>query len=258
MPLGQVDKTLDRAAFQQIADELRRAVQSGEYPLGTPLPSETQLMEHFGVARMTVRQALQVLKTEGLVIAEHGRGVFVRPRPPVRRLAADRFARAHREAGKSAFTVETEAESRQGSVDNLRVSTEQPRADVRRRLRLTGRERVVVRDRRYLSDGHPVETAISYLPARIANGTKIADIDTGPGGIYARLEELGHTLSHFTEEIEARMPTRAEAAALALPPGVPVFHLVRVAFDTDDQPVEVCDTVMASDAFVLAYDFPAL
>lgn len=258
MVLGRIDKSLDRSAFQQIADELRRAIGSGDFPPGDALPSEAQLMEHFGVARMTVRQALQVLKTEGLVVAEHGRGVFVRQRPPVRRLAADRFARANRKEGKAAFTAETEAESRVGSVDRLRVSIQPPPPDVRARLQLTGRDRVVTRDRRYLSDGRPVEIAVSYLPASIARGTKIAERDTGPGGIYARLEELGHELSHFTEEIDARMPTPEERAALALPPGVPVVHLLRVAYDTDDRPVEVCDTVMASDAFVLAYDFPAL
>lgn len=258
MTLGRIDKSLDRSAFQQIADELRRAIESGEFAPGSALPSEAQLMEHFGVARMTVRQALQVLKAEGLVVAEHGRGVFVRQRPPVRRLAADRFARANREQGKAAFTAETEAESRVGSVDRVKVSIEPPPAEIRARLQLTRRDRVVVRDRRYLSDGRPVETAVSYLPASIARGTKIAEPDTGPGGIYARLEELGHQLSHFTEEIDARMPTPQEITVLALPPGVPVIHLLRVAYDTDERPVEVCDTVMASDAFVLAYDFPAL
>lgn len=256
--LGRIDKSIDRPAFQQIADELRRAIHSGEFSPGDALPSEAQLMEHFGVARMTARQALQLLKVEGLIVSEHGRGVFVRQRPPVRRLAADRFARALRDQGKAAFTGETEAESRVGSVDRLKVSTAAPAPAIRTRLKLTGRDRVVVRDRRYLSDGHPVETAVSYIPADIARGTKIAEPDTGPGGIYARLEELGHQLSHFTEEIEARMPTSAEAAALALAPGVPVIHLVRVAYDVDDRPVEVCDTLMASDAFVLSYDFPAL
>lgn len=258
MPLGQIDKSRDRAAFQQIADELRQAIQSGEFAPGTMLPSEAQLMEHFGVARMTARQALQVLKAEGLVVAEHGRGVFVRQRPPVRRLAADRFARANRDQGKAAFTAETEGESRVGSVDRLNVSIEPPSPEIRSRLKLSARDRVVVRDRRYLADGRPVETAVSYIPASIARGTKIAEPDSGPGGIYARLEELGHELSHFTEEIDVRMPIPTEATALALTPGVPVIHLVRVAYDVTERPVEVCDTVMASDAFVLSYDFPAL
>jgi GntR family transcriptional regulator len=53
------------------------------------------------------------------------------------------------------------------------------------------------------------------------------------------------------------MPTPDEARVLALPPGVPVFRLVRTAFDADGRAVEVCDTIMASDAYLLAYDLPA-
>jgi len=258
LPLGQVDKASDRSAFHQIADQLRHAVQSGEYQPGSTVPSEAQLMEHFGVARMTVRQAVQVLKAEGVLVAEHGRGVFVREHPPVRRLAADRFARANREAGKAAFVAETASEARVGSVDRLRVEVEVATESIRSRLKLKTGERVIVRDRRYLADGQPVETAVSYIPASIGEGTPIAEPNKGPGGIYAQIEELGHRLGHFTEEIDVRMPSPKEVAALELAPGVPVIHLVRVAYDVNSRPVEVCDTVMASDAFVLSYEFPAL
>lgn len=75
---------------------------------------------------------------------------------------------------------------------------------------------MVVRSRRYLADGRPVETAVSYIPADIADGTRIAELDTGPGGIYARLEEIGHVLDRFTEEVSARMPTAAERRQLGL------------------------------------------
>ena len=67
--------------------------------------------------------------------------------------------------------------------------------------------------RRYLLDGRPVETAVSYIPADLAAGTPIADPNPGPGGIYARLEEQGHTLARFTEDVTARMPTPEEARA---------------------------------------------
>jgi GntR family transcriptional regulator len=53
------------------------------------------------------------------------------------------------------------------------------------------------------------------------------------------------------------MPLPEEARALQLPPGVPVFVLVRVAYDSEDRPVEVCDTVMAADRYVLSYELPA-
>jgi GntR family transcriptional regulator len=68
---------------------------------------------------------------------------------------------------------------------------------------------------------------------------------------------LGHRLDHFEEEIRARMPSPDQARTLRLSAGVPVIHLIRTAFDTEKRPVEVCDTVMAADACVLAYPLPA-
>ena len=97
---------------------------------------------------------------------------------------------------------------------------------------------------------------MSYIPADLAKGTPIADPNPGPGGIYARLEEQGHTLARFIEDVSARMPT-PEEARLWPAPGVPVFHLVRTAYDTDGRAVEVCDTVMAADAYQLSYELPA-
>jgi GntR family transcriptional regulator len=214
-------------------------------------------MSHYGVARMTARNALRLLQDQGLITAEHGRGVYVRARPPVRRLASDRFAQRHRKEGKAAFSVEAEQYGAAPAVDMLTVIEGTAPAEVADRLGLADGAPVVIRSRRYLLDGKPVETAVSYIPADLATGTPITDPNPGPGGIYARLEEQGHTLARFTEEVSARMPTPDEARALALPLGVPVFRLVRTAYDLDGRPVEVCDTVMSAEAYVLSYELPA-
>ena len=186
--------------------------------------------------------------------AEHGKGVFVRPRPPVRRLASDRFARRHREQGKSAFIVEADAAGSRPEVDQLEIKEGRPNADVS--ARLGAPRKVLARKRRYLLDGRPVEYAISYLPLDLARNTPIAEPNPGPSGIYARLEELGHSLDHFDEEIRARMASPMEVKTLRLASGVPVIHLIRTAFDSKWRAVEVCDTVMASDAYVLNYTLP--
>ncbi|MDW6058173.1 GntR family transcriptional regulator [Streptomyces sp. FXJ1.4098] len=253
--LGALDPTSDRAVFRQIADRLREAIDKGRFKEGDKLPSETELVEHFGVSRMTVRNALALLQQEGLAVSEHGKGVFVRPRPPVRRLASDRFARRHRDKEKSAFTVEAEAAGSRPEVDSLEVKEERPSQDIA--ARLGSPRKVLARRRRYLLDGRPVEFATSYLPLDLARDTPIAQPNPGPGGIYARLEEMGHRLDHFDEEIRARMPSPAEVRTLHLASGVPVIHLIRTAFDAEGRAVEVCDTVLAADAYVLSYQLPA-
>ena len=254
---SSLDPASDRPVYKQIADHLRIAIERGRLHEGDQLPSEAQLMDHYGVARMTIRNAMRLLQDEGLVTAEHGKGSYVRSRPPVRRLASDRFAQRHRKEGKAAFNIEAEQHGATPEVDMISVTEATPPAEVADRLQLGEDSPVVVRSRRYLLDGRPVETAVSYIPADLARGTPITDPNPGPGGIYARLEEQGHTLERFTEEVAARMPTPEEARRLALPPGVPVFRLVRTAYDLDGRAVEVCDTIMSAEAYVLNYELPA-
>ena len=81
---------------------------------------------------------------------EHGKGSYVRPRPRVRRLGSDPFARRRRDAGKAAFVAEVEsAGSRpsliRSSVDQNTVTKERPPSDIAGRLGLTGRAKVIVR-----------------------------------------------------------------------------------------------------------------
>src|SRR6266480_8097825 len=117
-----IDPASDRAVYKQIADHLREAIGRGRLKEGDQLPSEAQLMGYYGVARMTIRSALRLLEAEGLITAEHGRGVYVRARPPVRRLASDRFAQRHRKEGKAAFVIESEQTGAAASVDMIRVT----------------------------------------------------------------------------------------------------------------------------------------
>jgi GntR family transcriptional regulator len=256
--LGPVDPTSDRAVYRQIADQLRDAINNGELAPGERLPSERDLMETYSAARGTVRQAVAILRAEGLIETEHGRGGFVRRRPAVQRVAHDRFLRRHRAVGKAAYQVEMEAAGRTPEVEILELGrgTVAP-PDVARRLELEPEAPVLVRRRRYLADGFPMETATSYVPWSLAHGTQMTEPNTGPGGIYARIEEAGYRLERFAEEVTARMPSPEEVKALRLMPGVPVIGVVRTAYDSNGQPVEVCDTVMAADRYVLTYELPA-
>src|SRR5215203_2270828 len=87
-------------------------------------------MDAHGVARGTIRQAVNLLRSEGLVRTEHGRGTYVRDRPPVRRLAHDRFARRHRQRGRAAYLAELEAEGRTAEVEILEVGRAKAADDV--------------------------------------------------------------------------------------------------------------------------------
>ncbi|WP_406051312.1 GntR family transcriptional regulator [Kribbella sp. NBC_00889] len=73
----QVDSDDPRPPYVQVADGLRRAIQSGELAAGTKLPSGRELANQWGVALMTLQKAVDLLRSEGLVYSQQGRGVFV-------------------------------------------------------------------------------------------------------------------------------------------------------------------------------------
>jgi GntR family transcriptional regulator len=251
-----VDRSSDRPVYRQIADQLRTAITRGEFPPGAKLPSERVLMDRYQTSRVTVRQAIAVLGAEGLIDVEHGRGVFVRSRPPLRRLGRERLGRREREAGKGAFLSDAMAAGREASAE-VEVARGVAPPEVAERLHLSQGDQVLIRRRRMLADGQPVQLATSYLPLQLVEGTQIEQADTGTGGTYARLEELGHRLGRFQEDLSARMPLPDEARALRLGAGVPVIRVVRTAFDEQGAPVEVNEMVLAADRYELTYMLPA-
>jgi GntR family transcriptional regulator len=253
-----LDASSDRPLYRQLADVLRDAVISKEIEPGGSFPSERALAEEHGLARGTVHEAFNLLKAEGLLETRRGHGAYARIHPPVQRLGWDRLSRRHREAGKGAYLIEMEHAGRTPKVDSIEiVPALRPSPEVAERLHLTHGELVAKRSRRYLADGEPLQLATSYVRMDLAQGTRILDEDTGPGGIYARIEDQGVKLSWFSEDVTARMAAPEEARDLRLPPGVPVVVVIRVAYADGDRPVEECDTVLRADRYVLRYQLLA-
>ncbi|XVV07420.1 GntR family transcriptional regulator [Actinosynnema sp. CA-248983] len=251
-----IDKTSGVPVYRQVASDIRAKIDKGEYPPGAPIPSERDLVDHYGVSRPTIRDAIKLLRQEGALIAEHGRGVFVRPRTTVARLASSRLSRSARAANRGAFLGDASAAGFTPST-TVKVGFEPADERTAEILGIAVGEEVTVRDRVMRADGLAVMIAVSRLPRSITRGTVIEEVETGPGGAYARLEEAGHRLDRFEELVKTRMPTPDEAAILQLPPGVPVFKVTRVAYTVDGRAVEINDMTLSGDRYELVYEIPA-
>ncbi|MFJ8191131.1 GntR family transcriptional regulator [Streptomyces sp. NPDC096094] len=244
-----------RPKYQRIADALREAIRTGDYGPGDRLPGENDLMATYGVARMTARQALSVLRDEGVAEARKGAGVFVRAFRPLRRRGIQRLARQQWGNGRSIWSADIE--NRKLEVDQVTVSEEAAPDRVSTVLDLAGEEPVCVRRRRFVLDGKPVLLATSYLPASLVAGSAITQEDTGQGGTYARLAELGYEPVHFREEVRSRMPSKDEAAQLSMSAGTPVMLICRTAFTDGGRPVEINEMTLDAASYILEYDFDA-
>lgn len=213
--------------YQVINRDLSGQITSGSLPLGDRLPSESELAQHYGVSRMTVRQALGQLEAEGLVVRRRGAGTFVSdPRP--RRRQANRFGSFAEEMGVDAADVTT---------DLLEQHVAQPPDDVVSALRLgPGQPAVHVRRLRRLR-GEPVALQDSWLPLLLA--PSLARDGLERGSLYRTLQEReGLEVVRAEQEVTASSATAEEARLLAVEPGSPLITIFRLALTGGGQVVE--------------------
>ncbi|MBO8193662.1 GntR family transcriptional regulator [Streptomyces oryzae] len=236
---------------RQIADDLRARISSGELTPGDRLPGEPALVRDYGVAKETARRALTLLVDEGLAVRRRGSGTYVREFRPIPRVANKRLAKDGWGAGKSIW--DADLGDREYTVSDLQVYESEAPRQVARLLELSEGEPVIVRSRRYLVEGEPVQQATSYLPAKQVRDSPIAQPDPGEGGIYRRLADLGLEPVRFSEELRARMPSQEETALLAVSAGTPVVEICRTAFTADGRPIEVNQMLLNAGVYVMQY-----
>ncbi len=238
--------------YRKIADELRAAIEVGE--LAGRLPSSRDLRSRYDASSAVVDRAVELLRSWGLVVSRPGSGVYVREFRAIRRSSPARLDRERWGAGLAIQDTDTGDRPR---VADVEVGETAAPDWVAGPLGVEPGTPVVFRRRRYLVEGRPVQLATSYLVAALVRGTAITYTDTGPGGLYARLAELGHAPVRFTEQLRARMPRLEELAALELPDGTPVQEVTRHAYTESGACVEVNRMVLDGTAYVLDYEFPA-
>jgi GntR family transcriptional regulator len=236
---------------RQIADDLRERMSSGELGPGARLPGEPALVREHGVAKETARRALTLLVMEGLAVRRRGSGTYVREFQPIRRVANRRLSQEEWGAGRSVWSSDTG--ERPMTVSGLRVYEAPAPDDVARILDLPEDTGVVIRDRLFLVEDEPVQAAISFFPAHLVRGSAITQEDTGPGGAYARLAELGAKPVRFVEEVRARMPDPEESDRLHLAEGTPVVEIYRTAFTEEGRAVEVNRMLLDAGVYVMEY-----
>src|SRR6476469_7392333 len=115
----------DPFPYRHISDELRAQIVSGDLPEGDVPPRKNTLATRYGTTRTTVRKALALLRAEGHLVSEQGRGVFVRPRPGVHMVGTGTGYRERRKTGVTNFNAEVAAQGHEAeqvvlSVDRVK------------------------------------------------------------------------------------------------------------------------------------------
>ncbi len=231
--------------WQAIAAQLRADILAGRVAPGERLPNEQALAERFGVNRHTLRQAVQALVREGHLDVRQGAGTFVREL--VLDYALNRRTRMSENVARIGETAARELLSQA-----IVAAGEWAEA-----LGVSARSKVAMIETRASVRGRPVAVSTAVFPCpRFA---AIADGVQRHGSITTALRELGVAdYTRLRSVVSTRLPTPAEADALARPATQPVLVVQYVNVDRDGAPVEAATTLFAADAVQLVVEPDAL
>lgn len=243
-----------RSLHQRIAADLRDEIMTGDLAPGASLPSTARLKERFGASNATVQKALQLLKSERLVVGRAGTAVTVREHRQLTVRPASSMAPAA--AGDTyPWLAETAKSGGKARSTLLAVAETTPPADVAAALRLPADGTAFLRHQVLTLDGVPVELVHAYYPPHIARGTPLAENRRIKGGTPTLLTALGHPPRLSVDHVSARIPTQEQYEALQLPGALPVLRTLRVVYGADEQPVEVTVMAKAGHLYELRYEF---
>jgi GntR family transcriptional regulator len=237
--------------YRQIAEELRRKIDSGELKPGSQLPTEDELMDLHHASRNTVRGAIRQLTTRGLVYTLHGKGTFVAERvnPLVSTLTTD--PNTGRGGGEGiVYTAEVAASGRTATAQGLTVEMQKATRRVANALHIPEGSDVISRNQQRLVDGRPWSLQTSFYPRPLLEpAPRLQEPDEIEDGTVGYLRECGIEQAGYRDTIGVRSPNRRETEFFDLPPDghIQVIEIFRVAFDQNDNRVRLTVTVYRAD-----------
>jgi GntR family transcriptional regulator len=239
--------------YRQIAEDLRRQIETGELRPGEQLRTEIELRDHYSASRNTIRDAIKLLVTRGLVETRPGQGTFVVETivPFVTTLTGPPDS----SSGEGDTYFKDVGERRRPRVTPPEVGIHQAGSPVpiTDELQLPEGSMVVSRHQQRFIDDIPWSLETSFYPMGLVErgATRLiqaGDIQQGGTVVYLR-ETLDIKQAGYHDTLTVRAPDNVEAAFFKLPDDgrVSIIELRRTAFDEQGEPVRLTVSVYPAD-----------
>lgn len=235
----QLERVNGVAIYRQIAESIRLQINSDKLTAGDQLPAEDVLAAKYGVARMTVRQALNELAGDGVLVRKHGLGTFV-SNPKIHRRAT-RMTGFHEDMLESGLKPHSVLLA--GRIEDASPA-------LQKRLGLSGPEPMVFIHRVRMSDQEPAAITASYFRADLCAG--LLEMDMEANSLYALIEQGLHLpLGWVEQRVEAIQASKDAARHLNLKRGTPILKVDRLTCLKDGRLIGVSESLYRSDRYVL-------
>lgn len=245
LPFASLDRNSFTPMYAQIQAQLLEMIRSGRLQPGDLLPSEEELSRIYGISRMTARQALQSLKTQGFANRQKGKGTFV-TRPKMEKDIAH----------LSGFSAEMRALGMKPSSRVLASQTVNASDEIASRLSINAGTPVFRLCRLRLANDVPLAVEEICLPAAKFPG--IQKLDFSRHSLYQTIHERYRTRFGIADEVlEARAASRHEAELLEIPTRSCLLVISRILWSVDGEPIETVSSSYRGDRYRAVLRIPA-
>ncbi len=227
--------------YYQLENVLREKITSGTVTPGERLPTESELIDQYGVSRITVRQALSALADDGLIERRQGSGTFVSQRRTRKR----KFDDVKHFTGSLDELMDMGADSPVKVLEFNRIEANKHEAEL---LQVKIGAPVYVLKRLRLHDGKPYSLLVNYLPEEV--GANLTEEELNSGTILRTIEaKTGFRLSEANQQIKAELSDPYVSNLLGIRVGSPLLSIERTVFTEEGKPVEFVHALYRSDIY---------
>lgn len=243
-----MSETLNRESavplYMQLADILRAKVESGEWKATQKIPSENELNQTYGIARMTARQVIAQLVNEGLLFRVQGKGTFVQPSkiatPPP--------------SGYRGIRDQLERLGYPTSTRVIEVGSTNASPEVAKALDLAVGDPVMQVRRVRMVKEEPISYHCSYVPQELA--PDLPRHDTGARQLCMVLaEEYGLSMGRVMESLEITIASDEEAKLLGVHRRSPLLLLQQRIHSPEGRPFELSRIVFGGNKVRLQFEY---
>jgi GntR family transcriptional regulator len=231
-----INKNSPVPIYHQLEEYIKQQIGNGILMEDAVIPSEREYAQTFQISRMTVRQAINNLVSEGYLTRQKGRGTFVNKKKVEQELQ-----------GMTSFTEDML--SRGMSPSSTLLSFQIIPADKKTAfdLRIEENDSVYKIKRIRLADGAPMALETAYIPVELVPGLTEENSNLS---LYQYIEEhLTLSISEATQEIEASIASSDDAETLGITIGDPILLIERISYLKNEIPFELVKSTFRADRY---------
>ncbi|WP_233711237.1 GntR family transcriptional regulator [Lederbergia citrisecunda] len=221
--------------YHQLKELLKEAIEKEGGKPGDKMPSENELCAQYNISRNTAKKAIEDLVQEGVLKRVKGKGTFIaKPKLEQSLSGFYSFSKVMQESG---------IESKDIIID---LKVVEPTTKVMRVLQLLHGDKVIELKRLRCANKEPIIFETSYIPEHFVSRISTEDIQNS--SLYDVMEKtFGIIVAKAKEVFEPILIQEYESKYLEVKEGYPALLLERIAFDTSENPVEFCHSVVRGD-----------